>query len=248
MCPGSFDPVTNGHLDIIERTARHFDDVIVAVTRNPQKSGSRFSLEERQEMLAETIGHLANVRIEWLTGLVVDFAHLTAAVPLPTQCGPSSHPIECRSACHGHLYTGHGAIADAKCLGHLLYSITPRQPSAYDGFDLGARPWAPEAHSSRLGAFQARLYATADHSPLKLGKCAGHLEEHPSGSGGGVDGLLLQYQRHTDRLQLAQRVQQVQQRTAEAIQRPGEYHVEPPSRGILQQRIQARSLFAPFRA
>ena len=74
MCPGSFDPVTNGHLDIIERTSRHFDDVIVAVTRNPQKSGSRFGLEERQEMLEETIGHLANVRIEWLTGLVVDFA------------------------------------------------------------------------------------------------------------------------------------------------------------------------------
>ena len=74
MCPGSFDPVTNGHLDIIERTSRHFDDVIVAVTRNPQKSGSRFPLEERQEMLEETIGHLANVRIEWLTGLVVDFA------------------------------------------------------------------------------------------------------------------------------------------------------------------------------
>lgn len=74
LCPGSFDPVTNGHLDIIERTARHFDDVIVAVTRNPQKAGSRFSIEERQEMLAEVIGHLDNVRIEWLTGLVVDFA------------------------------------------------------------------------------------------------------------------------------------------------------------------------------
>jgi pantetheine-phosphate adenylyltransferase len=75
LCPGSFDPVTNGHIDIIERTARHFDDVIVAVTRNPQKAGSRFSIEERQEMLLEVIGHLGNVRIEWLTGLVVDFAH-----------------------------------------------------------------------------------------------------------------------------------------------------------------------------
>ena len=52
LCPGSFDPVTNGHLDIIERTARHFDDVIVAVTRNPQKAASLFTLEERQEMLA----------------------------------------------------------------------------------------------------------------------------------------------------------------------------------------------------
>ena len=52
LCPGSFDPVTNGHLDIIERTARHFDDVIVAVIRNPQKAQSLFTLEERQEMLA----------------------------------------------------------------------------------------------------------------------------------------------------------------------------------------------------
>ena len=51
LCPGSFDPVTNGHIDIIERTARHFDDVIVAVTRNPQKAQSRFTIEERQEML-----------------------------------------------------------------------------------------------------------------------------------------------------------------------------------------------------
>ena len=51
LCPGSFDPVTHGHLDIIERTARHFDDVIVAVIRNPQKTKSLFSLEERQEML-----------------------------------------------------------------------------------------------------------------------------------------------------------------------------------------------------
>ena len=56
LCPGSFDPVTNGHLDIIERTARHFDDVIVAVIRNPQKSQSLFTLEERQEMLYEVTG------------------------------------------------------------------------------------------------------------------------------------------------------------------------------------------------
>jgi pantetheine-phosphate adenylyltransferase len=74
LCPGSFDPVTNGHLDIIERTSRHFDDVIVAVIRNPQKTQSLFTLEERQEMLHEVIGHLANVRIEFFKGLLVDFA------------------------------------------------------------------------------------------------------------------------------------------------------------------------------
>ncbi|HEX5094748.1 MAG TPA: pantetheine-phosphate adenylyltransferase [Acidimicrobiia bacterium] len=73
LCPGSFDPVTNGHLDIIERTARHFDQVIVAVIRNPQKN-SLFTLEERQEMLHEVTAHLPNIRIEFFKGLLVDFA------------------------------------------------------------------------------------------------------------------------------------------------------------------------------
>ena len=79
LCPGSFDPVTNGHLDIIERTARHFDDVIVAVIRNPQKTASLFTLEERQEMLAEEISHLRNVRILFFKGLLVEFAKLHGA-------------------------------------------------------------------------------------------------------------------------------------------------------------------------
>jgi pantetheine-phosphate adenylyltransferase len=74
ICPGSFDPVTYGHLDIIERTARHFDGVIVAVIRNPQKSQSLFTLEERQEMLHELTSHLDNVSIEFFKGLLVDFA------------------------------------------------------------------------------------------------------------------------------------------------------------------------------
>lgn len=79
LCPGSFDPVTLGHLDIIERTARHFDAVIVAVIRNPQKSDPLFSIEERQEMLAEVIGHLANVRIDFFKGLLVDYAREVGA-------------------------------------------------------------------------------------------------------------------------------------------------------------------------
>ena len=74
LCPGSFDPVTNGHIDIIERTARYFDSVIVAVIRNPQKSQSLFTLEERQEMLHEVTSHLPNIRIEFFKGLLVDFA------------------------------------------------------------------------------------------------------------------------------------------------------------------------------
>jgi pantetheine-phosphate adenylyltransferase len=74
LCPGSFDPVTLGHVDIIERTARHFDEVIVAVIRNPQKTQSLFSLEDREEMLEEALSHLGNVRITFFKGLLVEFA------------------------------------------------------------------------------------------------------------------------------------------------------------------------------
>jgi len=74
LCPGSFDPVTLGHIDIIERAARHFDEVVVAVIRNPQKTQSLFSLEERQQMLKDATAHLANIRIEFFKGLLVDFA------------------------------------------------------------------------------------------------------------------------------------------------------------------------------
>jgi pantetheine-phosphate adenylyltransferase len=74
LCPGSFDPVTLGHLDIIERTSRHFDEVIVAVIRNPQKTQSLFGLEDRQQMLKEATQHLENIRIEFFKGLLVDFA------------------------------------------------------------------------------------------------------------------------------------------------------------------------------
>lgn len=74
LCPGSFDPVTLGHIDIIERTSRHFDEVVVAVIRNPQKTQSLFTLQERQEMLAECTAHLPNIRIEFFKGLLVEFA------------------------------------------------------------------------------------------------------------------------------------------------------------------------------
>ena len=74
LCPGSFDPVTNGHIDIIERASRFFDEVIVAVIRNPQKAQSLFTLEERQSMLHEVTAHLPNIRIAFFKGLLVDFA------------------------------------------------------------------------------------------------------------------------------------------------------------------------------
>jgi pantetheine-phosphate adenylyltransferase len=74
LCPGSFDPVTLGHIDIIERASRHFDEIVVAVISNPQKTQSLFTLEERQEMLRECTAHLTNIRIEYFEGLLVEFA------------------------------------------------------------------------------------------------------------------------------------------------------------------------------
>ena len=74
LVPGSYDPVHNGHIEVIERASRLFDEVVVAAIRNPQKSASLFSLEERRDMLAESLAHLPNIRIEFFTGLLVDFA------------------------------------------------------------------------------------------------------------------------------------------------------------------------------
>lgn len=73
LCPGSFDPVTNGHLDVIERAASLFDEVVVAVLVNVSKKGL-FSLDERIDMLEKACAHLPEVRIESFEGLLVDFA------------------------------------------------------------------------------------------------------------------------------------------------------------------------------
>jgi pantetheine-phosphate adenylyltransferase len=72
VCPGSFDPVTRGHLDIIDRSSRLFDEVIVAVLVNQTKQGL-FSIEERIEILREVTKNLPNVRIESFRGLLVDY-------------------------------------------------------------------------------------------------------------------------------------------------------------------------------
>jgi len=72
VCPGSFDPVTNGHLDIIGRTAPLFDEVVVAVLVNKGKKGM-FTVEERMEMLAEQAAPYPNVRVDSFHGLLVDF-------------------------------------------------------------------------------------------------------------------------------------------------------------------------------
>jgi len=70
--PGSFDPVTNGHIDVIERTLKIFDKVIVAVGDNPGKEPT-FTIEERVDMLKESTKHLKNIEIDSFSGLLLDF-------------------------------------------------------------------------------------------------------------------------------------------------------------------------------
>ena len=79
LCPGSFDPFHNGHLEVIERASRLFDRVVVAATRNPQKAEGLFTLEERRAMIEESTAHLGNVRTVALAGLVVDMAREVGA-------------------------------------------------------------------------------------------------------------------------------------------------------------------------
>ncbi|EPA0982355.1 pantetheine-phosphate adenylyltransferase [Vibrio parahaemolyticus] len=71
--PGTFDPITNGHLDLIERTAKMFDSVTIGVAASPSKN-TMFSLDERVDLVHQCCQHLSNVNVVGFSGLLVDFA------------------------------------------------------------------------------------------------------------------------------------------------------------------------------
>ncbi len=73
ICPGSFDPVTNGHIDILERASKLFEKVIIAVLQNPSKQ-PLFTIDERVGMLSQTIHHIKNSEIDTFNGLLIDYA------------------------------------------------------------------------------------------------------------------------------------------------------------------------------
>jgi pantetheine-phosphate adenylyltransferase len=82
VCPGSYDPVTNGHIDVIARAARLFDEVVVAILHNPAKRGT-FTIDERVELLKASVGDLDNVRIEAFADmLVVDVCRQVGAASM----------------------------------------------------------------------------------------------------------------------------------------------------------------------
>lgn len=80
VCPGTYDPLTNGHLDIITRAASTFDEVVVAVVHSPHRKGTTlFSIEERLQFIKEATADLPNVRVDTFRTLIVDFAHQVGA-------------------------------------------------------------------------------------------------------------------------------------------------------------------------
>ncbi len=79
--PGSFDPVTKGHLDVLETGAKIFDKVIIAVSHNPEKE-SFLSVNERLKLISESIPHIDNVEVDTFNGLTVDYARKKGATVL----------------------------------------------------------------------------------------------------------------------------------------------------------------------
>ena len=79
--PGSFDPLTNGHVDIIERALKLFDKVIVAVMHNPKKT-SLFSVKERVEMIQASLGNKTSLEVDSFNGLLVDYTRIKHAVAI----------------------------------------------------------------------------------------------------------------------------------------------------------------------
>ena len=73
VCPGSFDPITLGHLSIFERAARHVDQLTVLVTANPNKNTGLFTVDERMDLIRRAVGHLPNVDVDTWGGLLVDY-------------------------------------------------------------------------------------------------------------------------------------------------------------------------------
>jgi pantetheine-phosphate adenylyltransferase len=89
VCPGSYDPVTLGHVDVIRRAAGLFDRIVVGVVRKPRHKTPHFELEERIGFLRASLTDVENVVVAGFSGLVVEFAHEWGACALVTTSGSS---------------------------------------------------------------------------------------------------------------------------------------------------------------
>ncbi|TSE01051.1 pantetheine-phosphate adenylyltransferase [Skermania sp. ID1734] len=188
VCPGSFDPVTNGHLDVITRAAAQFDQIIVTVMVNQAKRGL-FSIDERIEMLRDATRDLPNVRVEAWQGLLVDFARAQGMTAIVKGLrGANDFDYELQMAQMNQKLSGVDTlfIATNPTYSYLSSSLV-KEVATFGGDVTGMLP--PEVHK-RLLARIAERERSADGS---VERPSGGSVERPSGgsverpSGGSVE-------------------------------------------------------------
>jgi pantetheine-phosphate adenylyltransferase len=156
VCPGSFDPVTNGHIDIFRRAARLFDEVVVAVGVNVSKS-RLFTPEERLEMLRAATADLPNVRVDGFTGLIVEFCQEVDAVAIVKGIrGATDYEYELPMAQMNVHLTGIETVFLPGATGHVFVSSSLVKEVAAFGGDIAAfvPPYVLDALTRKLAARQ----------------------------------------------------------------------------------------------
>jgi pantetheine-phosphate adenylyltransferase len=156
VCPGSFDPVTNGHIDIFQRASRLFDEVVVAVGVNVSKS-RLFSAEERLELLREATADLPNVRVDGFTGLIVEFCKDVDAVAIVKGIrGATDYEYELPMAQMNVHLTGIETVFLPGATGNVFVSSSLVKEVAAFGGDIAAfvPPYVLDALERKLAARQ----------------------------------------------------------------------------------------------
>jgi len=154
VCPGSFDPVTNGHIDIFRRASRLFDEVIVATGTNISKS-RLFGPDERMEMLRKATADLPNVRVEGFTGLIVDFCQQVDAVAIVKGIrGSTDYDYELPMAQMNVHLTGVETVFLPGATGNVFVSSSLIKEVASFGGDVSAfvPPFVLEALTAKIAA------------------------------------------------------------------------------------------------
>lgn len=158
VCPGSFDPVTNGHLDVIGRTALQFDELVVTVVINPNKQGM-FTVPERLEMLSEATAHLGNVTVDSWQGLLVDYAQANGISAIVKGLrGANDFDYELQMAQMNHKLTGVDTlfVATNPAFGYLSSSLV-KEVATYGGDVADMLP--PAVHERLLARIAERAAA-----------------------------------------------------------------------------------------
>ncbi|TFV61764.1 pantetheine-phosphate adenylyltransferase [Geodermatophilus sp. DF01-2] len=154
VCPGSFDPVTNGHVDVITRAAALYDELVVAVLVNPGKAGL-FTVEERMALLRESVADVPNVTIDSFQGLLVDYCR-SHGIPVVVKGlrAVSDFEYELQMAQMNRELAGVETlfVPTAPQVGHLSSSLV-KQIATFGGDVSGL---VPEAVHERLAAHRER--------------------------------------------------------------------------------------------